>query len=627
MTHAGDQASVRATMGQALLGLALANVGVAWVIGLGYLQAAPPRGGMQQQLFVHLSLFGQLAAFPLLIAAALALASRLPGVPRVVPYVAPLLYTALNAVLFVDRGIYALFRFHINGLVIEILTTKGGWATMDIPAEDVALLVVGVLVLIAAEWITLRTLMRRPARPPRVVRKGWMAAVGVLAAMLLVDRVIYCIADLRGAREIVRASRIVPLYTPITMRKWAYKAGLVPRDGNVALPSHPKSFSLVYPRVPLVFEEPAETPNVLWLVLDSWRHDAFSPENTPEIWEFAKDAQVFGNHLSGGNRTASGVFSMFYGLYGSYWDSVLSERRGPVLVDRLKSLDYRIKGMSSMPVAFLDVRQSVFIEAQDGVVDQWEHERASDRDRQMVDLIDAATAPDGEGRPFFIWALFDSSHVGYDFPEEGFAKYEPFAKQVGYREMGVSEQRKIEAHNRYRNSVLYVDHLVGKALDNLEARGLTDETIVIITSDHGEEFYEHGFWTHGGGCTPEEVRVPLIVRVPGKGPGRIERMTSHLDLAPTLMQMLGTKNDPDDYTLGNPLFASSDDPHVIACGWKQSALVDENGWVIFGTESNNVLDFEIYDADYVEVKDTRAAMSARTAEVARAIKNMRAFSK
>lgn len=619
---------------RALFALAVMNTLAAWLIGLGYVMAGASRSGLPVKAFVFAALYGQLGLFVFGICALLLGASR-AGVRRPLYVLVPLLLTALLAVLFVDRGIYQLYRFHINGLVLQVLLTKGGWGTTDIPASDLLVLFSGIAAVLAAQAAGYHRLVRRASRRPVprwTARRRWGVAGALIVALGVADRVTYAWADLAGAREVVRAAKLVPLYVPMTARGLARRLGMR-RLGHTALAARAESRTLEYPRKEVAFREPEKRWNVLWIALDSWRRDAFSPVNTPKIWAFAQDAQVFENHLSGGNRTATGVFSMFYGIYGTYWDQVLVERKGPVLVSRLKALDYRMMGISSMPVAFLDLRASVFVDAQEAVTDKWEEERSADRDRRLIDEVDRFIGESvAAGKPFFVWALYDSSHVGYDFPPEH-AVFTPYSGEVAYRELGVSEKRKIEAHNRYRNAVHYEDHLTGILLRRLEDRGLLDETIVIVTSDHGEEFYENGFWAHGGGCTPEEVRVPFVLRVPGVPPARHQALSGHQDVAATLLARLGVESPPEDYSLGRDLLAQigpekpeKPSPYLIACGWKQAALVDDDGWLVFGTDTDNPWDFEAFDARYRAVPDAAAAVDGRSGEIARALRGMTAFS-
>jgi arylsulfatase A-like enzyme len=91
----------------------------------------------------------------------------------------------------------------------------------------------------------------------------------------------------------------------------------------------------------------------------------------------------------------------------------------------------------------------------------------------------------------------------------------------------------------YDATIRYADQQLRRLMERLESQGLLDDTIVLITSDHGEEFWEHGGLIHGITLYEEQLHVPLLVSVPGGPSRRVDEPTSLLDLAPTLVELLG----------------------------------------------------------------------------------------
>ncbi|MEJ2722586.1 MAG: sulfatase-like hydrolase/transferase, partial [bacterium] len=93
----------------------------------------------------------------------------------------------------------------------------------------------------------------------------------------------------------------------------------------------------------------------------------------------------------------------------------------------------------------------------------------------------------------------------------------------------------------YAVDVLYVEAHIARILDWLEQSGQLDETLVVFTSDHGEEFYEHHGWNHGSSAFTEQLRVPLIMQARGLIPAgrRIEEPTRHVDVVPTILDVVG----------------------------------------------------------------------------------------
>jgi len=96
---------------------------------------------------------------------------------------------------------------------------------------------------------------------------------------------------------------------------------------------------------------------------------------------------------------------------------------------------------------------------------------------------------------------------------------------------------------RYDEEILCFDAGFGAIVAGLRERGLLDRTILVVLSDHGEEFYEHEGWTHGHSLHDELLRVPLVVHVPGAAPKRVTTPVRALDLFPTLLALAGIRAD------------------------------------------------------------------------------------
>ena len=201
------------------------------------------------------------------------------------------------------------------------------------------------------------------------------------------------------------------------------------------------------------------------MVLDSWRHDALNPEVTPNIHALSQRALVFDRHSATGNATRFGIFGMFYGLHGVYWHPVLAEQRGPVLIDRLRALDYRFKVITPSPLTFPEFRRTVFVDVRPSLEDELPGATLIDRHVQTVERFEAFTAEvareraGGTRRPFFSFMFFDSTHAPYDFPEDH-APFQPYAREISYAGRDLDAQRE-PILNRYRNAISWLDVLTG----------------------------------------------------------------------------------------------------------------------------------------------------------------------
>jgi arylsulfatase A-like enzyme len=134
-------------------------------------------------------------------------------------------------------------------------------------------------------------------------------------------------------------------------------------------------------------------------------------------------------------------------------------------------------------------------------------------------VIEHLAKADGESRQF-IWAHFVDPHDAYA-PHAEFPASAPGARPL------------------YDGEVAHTDAAIGRVLSSLSRSRLAGKTALIVTADHGEAFGEHGTIRHGYTVYDEEVRIPLILHVPGVSPRRVETPRSAIDLAPTIAELLG----------------------------------------------------------------------------------------
>jgi len=157
-------------------------------------------------------------------------------------------------------------------------------------------------------------------------------------------------------------------------------------------------------------------------------------------------------------------------------------------------------------------------------------------------------------RNFFLFLHTYQCHAPYDLPEPDRSAFLPPGTPARLRDpmyavggqagifKALPEADRQNASDLYDAEVRYVDRvLIGPLLDALQETGLYDRTLLIVTGDHGEEFYEHGAWTHGPDLYDESLKVPLLVKFPqsqyaGKRVDSIVRLT---DIMPTILEEMG----------------------------------------------------------------------------------------
>lgn len=130
-------------------------------------------------------------------------------------------------------------------------------------------------------------------------------------------------------------------------------------------------------------------------------------------------------------------------------------------------------------------------------------------------------------KPFFAWFHYFDPHAQY--------APHPEAPKFGEGEKGAAAF----VHAQYDAEVWYTDKHLGRVLDAIEAAPWADRTVVILTADHGEALGDHGMSWHGSELWESLVRVPLVIYVPGVKPHRVAARRSHIDLAPTMLELMG----------------------------------------------------------------------------------------
>jgi len=483
------------------------------------------------------------------------------------PAAAGALLAVLQLWLVLDAAIFKLFKFHMNSMVLNLFLTPGGLESLDQGWGTKALFLFLAALFAGLQWLFWRLAGRWSGL---VSGRRALLAAGLLFAFLLADKGLYAWGSLYDATYITRVSRLFPLYQPLTIKKFAVKHLGLRVDQEVRGGIDLRYSGLDYPKAPLAAEPPARPLNFLFIVVDSLRSDMLTPEVMPETWAFGKKARVFTDHYSGGNATRFGIFSMLYGVYGNYWFPMLGERRGPLFLERLKAQGYDLRVYASAALTFPEFDKTCFVDVpRAGYYDRPAGANGIERDSDISDKFISYLRERDPKKPYFSFIFYDASHGNYD-SLPGMEKFLP-AYGVSYLE--VDKDNIGGLFNRYKNSVYSDDHLVGRILRALTAADGLKDTVVVILGDHGEAFLERGRFGHNQGFSPEELRVPLVLHIPGAAPARITYPTSHLDIVPTLLPLTGVKNPASDYSSGVGLLEPAGRPYITAASWDTAALL------------------------------------------------------
>ncbi|MGH8670613.1 MAG: sulfatase-like hydrolase/transferase [Burkholderiales bacterium] len=537
--------------------------------------------GSQATIFLLNAFLGSTGLFLLPAIALTGIAHRL--VRRFSSY--PVLHHATDAVAIVSGALTTLFfyasaKLHelygmfINGFVINLISTPGGIESLgasDASSAGFGLVALGILLGHGVLLYALRFAVSG-ARTPRLSSKPIaMPLVIVLLASVTGDKLFYAYTNAFGEASLLSVSEGIPYYTGMTARHFFRRLGFdVKKDQVLQLKGQ-----LQYPAHPLSWKKPDRPYNIVWLVSESWRADSLNPEIMPATWNFSQKAQRFTRHYSGGNGTRVGVFTMLTGVPGTYWRPFLMERRGAAIIDVLQQQQYQMSLYTSAVFSYPEFDQTVFSQIPKerlhtvGGKHYWQRDR--ENVSQMLDFIDRRDP----SKPFFTFMFFESPHARYYFPEESVIR-RPYRDDINYATLSRAElQRDITLiKNRYLNAVHHLDSQFQRVLEHLESKGLLENTLVVMVGDHGEEFMENGYWGHNSTFSDPQVRTPLVLWIPALPGNRHDKITSHVDIIPTLMPLLGVQNPESDYTLGLDLLDATQHEHILFSDWTHVGYLD-----------------------------------------------------
>src|SRR5262245_24667766 len=293
-------------------------------------------------LYMGLVVLGYYALVPLVLVTVVFLVSCL--MRRVALLGSGLVLSLYVYLLAVDTILFAIFKFHLDAFWIVHIFTDYDTMVVPLSALIAAILLLGGVGVLQLGLFRLATRVRRPGRAA-------LTFVGLTLAAWTLSQAMHAVAYEQDHNEIAALTPRLPEYHPVTWYREAVKYGsllswAVRPAASGATGTSGDSTGFHYPLRPLPGADPPgrTPPNVVILLVESWRSDAMDSTVSPEIAGLAARGVTFLNHFSSGNSTPTGVFGIFYGIHPTYWDAIKAQPsfRDPVLLDRMRSLGYAI---------------------------------------------------------------------------------------------------------------------------------------------------------------------------------------------------------------------------------------------------------------------------------------------
>lgn len=394
-------------------------------------------------------------------------------------------------------------------------------------------------------------------------------------------------------------------------------------------------------RLPRRSPVPGSLPNVVMIVVDALRADHVSAngyhrKTTPNLDDLAAEGTLFAHAYSHGNRTVIAMPSLFTSLYPAshgvvrFQDHLIPLAASKTTIAELcRDAGYTTVGLMSN----INLKTPFGLTQGFDVVEEYNAVRFDLSVYRALEKIGIVTrplyrayvAPTAEevtdsaiewtgrltGRPFFLFLHYMDVHHPYSPPRDRpsvfggidvaavadrlYMKTRAMVRNPPPLELPAEELTQLI--DLYDSCIHYADGEIGRLLRRIRELPDDRETVVIVTSDHGDEFLEHGSLYHTNLPIEQLIRVPLIIwRSGSNGGGRVQTLVRHVDVLPTIAELLNVS--PPEEAVGSSLVPLLEDASLprnnfsIAEGDFSVSLNFEN-WKLMHVDSTGV--YELYD--------------------------------
>ncbi len=320
--------------------------------------------------------------------------------------------------------------------------------------------------------------------------------------------------------------------------------------------------------------EDGRRPNVLLVSIDSLRADhlhayGYPRETSPAIDALARDGALFRVVVAPSSWTLPSHMTLLTALPPELHGVTTNERRleprALTLAEVLRDAGYATAGFVAAPYVRamygFDQGFDVYDESivAEGLFDSLLGVTSPESTRLVTRYLEEWNTA-GRKKPFFVFLHLWDVHYDYQPPPPYDTMFDPdydgpitgkdFLFDPNIRK-GMPERDYAHVLALYDGEIRFVDEHIGRIVDHLRTLGVLDETVVVVTSDHGEEFLEHGRKGHGETLYDEVLLVPLVIRFPpGVARGRvIAEQVRLMDVAPTILALAGV---PRPEAFGTP---------------------------------------------------------------------------
>ena len=351
-------------------------------------------------------------------------------------------------------------------------------------------------------------------------------------------------------------------------------------------------------------------PNIYLFVMESLRDDFITPQTAPYMAAFSKENIRFGKSFSGANATHKSWYSIFHSKHSLYWKEAMKKRKaGSLPLQILKKMGYQIHVCSAAQLRYyqlskLKFKKNHYLADSYHVFPHYFPQEAWESDQLAMNELHKKIGTKS-GRTGNVFLIFiESTHFNYSWPAEYPLYFSPICEEKTHLRVSNSVSNIEKIKNRYRNAIHYVDSLFGQFVSALKEKGLYDESVILLTGDHGEEFFEEGQLFHCSHLSAMQTEPPIYLKfgdnARAEGLDRESGVVSHVDLFPSVFDhLLGY--EPFELFDGRSIFSPDKKPFALTGRFNGPRAPEE--FFIFDGEKKTT--FRILDRKTLEIRSLR----------------------
>ena len=299
---------------------------------------------------------------------------------------------------------------------------------------------------------------------------------------------------------------------------------------------------------------------VLFIIMDSLRADrvrAFNAKaraETPNFEKLAESSTLFMQHFSPGNESQVSHASMWTSMY-------LAKHKASQMKDRLPESYVTIDDVAKKAGKFVaGVSANGYIRPERGFGTAWDkyiNHITAKLGLKGMDVMEKGLSfiTPKKDQPWFLYLGLIDTHVTWRAKQPWMDKYDggykgrfadSFGDDGGGFAKDLTDREKEHVRALYDSNVSYQDDLLGKMIAKLTEWGIYDQTMIVVTADHGDEQWEDGRVGHAGSQKETLIHVPLVIHYPPMFPAaKIESGSEGIDITPTIADAIGVAHDPE----------------------------------------------------------------------------------